>query len=65
MKTSIKVRLEDPISFFITYTHCDKLQFTANEGLEEHNEITCAHCGRPILSKGSNGHWYYVGEKII
>jgi hypothetical protein len=64
-KSKFTLGRDNLTSCFVTFTHCKKLQFVANESLEENGEITCGHCDIPIMLRGSNGDWYYVSNKVF
>lgn len=44
---------------------CNANQFIPPQLVELNNEITCYDCGRPMVMKGSDGHWYFVGGKVF
>lgn len=65
MERKTKVKLDDIASKFVIYTHCEKLQYVANESLEDFTVITCKICDRPMIMKDSNDDWYYAGNKVF
>lgn len=65
MVRKTKVKLDSLTSKFFIYTHCESLQFVANESLDDNTEITCAICDIPTIIRGSNGNWYHVGDPVF
>jgi hypothetical protein len=61
----VKLEIENISSFFVIQTHCDVKQFTTMDELKEVYEITCCECDEPLMLRGSNGLWYYLGERVF
>lgn len=60
-----KLDAQDLVTFFAYVDHCDKRIMLEEWMLRELTEITCPKCDEPLAFRGSNGLWYFAGERIF
>jgi hypothetical protein len=64
---SVKVSLtaDNMVSFFSIYDHCGIRQYVDADKFQDSTEITCTHCEEPVMLRGTNGLWYFTGERVF
>lgn len=61
----ININTENLIDFMAGYTCCGTRQFFYKKELQKSTEVLCTECESPIMFRGSNGLWYYAGNRVF